>query len=252
VLDAANPQLVEFAGHGGQTIRGLFTAPATRARAPGVVLVHEVFGLDAHMREVARRLAAEGFAVLAPDLWSREAERAPASGSTVEQMRAAVQALPDRRVLGDLEGALAWLEKRAGVDGSKLAAVGFCMGGNHAYQLGCASRRVKAVVDFYGRLVYRELDTAKPMQPLEFAFNLSVPILCFFGESDASIPREHVERLRELLTQGAKHFEIVTYPGAGHGFFNDTRPSFVESAARDAWTRTLAFLRETLEPEVGE
>jgi carboxymethylenebutenolidase len=244
VREVVEPELVEFAGHGGQAIRGLFVAPQSRVRAPGAVLVHEVFGLDAHMRDVAQRFAREGFAVLAPDLWSRAGEHAPRPEATPEQMRAAGRALPDRRVLGDLEGALAWLAQRADVDGAKLAAVGFCMGGNHAFQLGCASRRVKAVVDFYGRLVYVELDAAKPIQPLELAFNLSVPLLCLFGERDASIPREHVERLRDLLTQGAKHFEIVTYPDAGHGFFNDTRPAHVESAARDAWSRTLAFLRE--------
>jgi len=252
VHGVSDPRSVEFTGHGGQSIGGLFVAPPTQTRAPAVVLVHEVFGLDAHMRDVALRFAREGFAVLAPDLWSRAGERAAEPEATGEQVRAAVRALPDRRVLGDLEGALVWLEKRAEVDGSKLAAVGFCMGANHAFQLGCASRRVRAVVDFYGRLVYAELDAAKPIQPLELVFNLSVPVLCLFGERDASIPREHVERLRELLTQGAKHFEIVTYPSAGHGFFNDARPNFVESAARDAWQRTLAFLRETLEVEKSE
>ena len=248
---------VEFSGHGGDRVSGLFVAPESSERAPAIVLVHEVFGLDAHMQDVAHRFAREGFAVLAPDLWSREgepgpraSEHEPAPAWTSEQIRSAVQSLPDRRVLADLEGALAWLEKRADVDAGKLAALGFCMGGNYAFQLGCASRRLNCVVDFYGRLVYSELDAAKPIQPLELALNLSVPLLAIFGERDASITPEHVERLRRLLTQGAKHFEIVTYPEAGHGFFNDTRKNYVEHAAHDAWRRTLAFLRTAL--EVGE
>jgi carboxymethylenebutenolidase len=251
---------VHFIGHGGDSIAGSFVAAENiRAgtRVPAIVLVHEVFGLDAHIEDVARRFAREGFAVLAPDLWSREGQpgpkpsvREPAPKWTPEQVREAVSALPDRRVLGDLEGALIWLAARRDVDPGKLAAVGFCMGGNHAFQLGCASRRVSAVVDFYGRLVYAELNPAKPMQPLEYAYNLSVPLLAFFGERDSTILPEHVEQFRKLLTQGAKHFEIVTYAQAGHGFFNDTRATYVGSAATDAWRRTVEFLRAEL--EVGD
>jgi carboxymethylenebutenolidase len=245
---------IAFRGAAGDEVRGPFVA--ADERAPGVVLVHEVFGVDPHVEDVAQRLAREGFAVLAPDLWSREGvpgpkptAREPAPQWTTEQVRGAVQSLSDRRVLGDLEGALAWLEQQRNVDGSKLAAVGFCMGGNHAYQLGCASRRVKCVVDFYGRLVYGELNAAKPIQPIELALNLSVPLLAFFGERDSTIPPEHVERFRRALTQGAKDFEIVTYPEAGHGFFNDQRATYREAEAGDAWTRTLAFLRDRLELE---
>jgi carboxymethylenebutenolidase len=245
-------KLIEFRGAGGDVVRGFFVAAGERA--PAIVLVHEVFGIDRHIEDVARRFAREGFAVLAPDLWSREgvpgpkpSEREPAPQWTPEQVRAAVQALSDRRVLGDLEGALAWLAQQPNVDGAKLAAVGFCMGGNHAYQLGCASRRVQCVVDFYGRLVYRELSAAKPIQPIELALNLSVPLLAFFGERDTTIPPEQVERFRRELSQGAKDFEIVTYPQAGHGFFNDRRATYRADDARDAWQRTLAFLREKLE-----
>lgn len=245
---------VTFPGAAGQVVDGYFVAPVDPAAA--IVLVHEVFGVDAHIEDVARRLAREGFAVLAPDLWSREgvpgpvpSEREPAPTWSAEQVRAAVQGSSDRRVLGDLEGALAWLAQQPDIDAGKLAAVGFCMGGNHAYQLGCASRRVACVVDFYGRLVYGELNAAKPIQPLELALNLSAPLLAFFGERDSTIPPEHVERFRRALAQGAKDFEIVTYPNAGHGFFNDTRATFRAEEAADAWRRTLSFLRERLEIE---
>jgi carboxymethylenebutenolidase len=250
------PDRVTFSGHGADEIRGSFVSAEPRygARAPGIVLVHEVFGLDPHVEDVAQRFAREGFAVLAPDLWSREGlpgpaptAREPSPEWSREQVRAAVQSLPDRRVLGDLEGALAWLERRADVDGRKLAAVGFCMGGNHAFQLGCASRRLRCAVDFYGRLEYAELSSAKPIQPLELALNLSVPLLAFFGARDSTIPPEHVERFRRLLDQGAKHVEIVSYPDAGHGFFNDTRPAYRAEETRNAWQRTLAFLREQLD-----
>lgn len=261
VLNAAGAmgddlEFVRFPGHGGELIQGVFAAPLGRSadRAPALVIAPEVFGLDPHMRDVTKRFAAEGFAVLALDVWSREgvpgpraSASAPAPKWTPEQVRAAVYALPDRRVLGDLDGALAWLAARADVDANKLAAVGFCMGGNHVYQLGCHSRRVAAVVDFYGRLVYAELNAAKPMQPIEYALNLTVPLLAFFGERDSTIPPEHVAAFRQLLDQGCKNFEIVTYPEAGHGFFNDTRATYRKADADDAWRRTLDFLREQLE-----
>ncbi len=249
---------VRFAGHGGESIDGWFAAAQTSAgeRAPALVLAPEVFGVDAHQRDVALRFAREGFATLAVEVWSREGlpgpRPTPAEPSpkwTPEQVRAAVYALSDRRVLGDLDGGLAWLAGRSDVDASKLAAVGFCMGGNHVYQLGCHSRRVAAVVDFYGRLVYAELNAAKPMQPIEYALNLSVPLLAFFGERDSTIPPEHVALFRQRLEQGCKNFEIVTYPDAGHGFFNDTRATYRREESLDAWRRTLEFLRRELELE---
>jgi carboxymethylenebutenolidase len=249
---------IELAGQGGERIRGWFVPAEPRhgPRAPGIVLVHEVFGLDPHIEDVARRFAREGFAVLAPDLWSREGLPGPrptaddpAPRWTSEQVRAAVQSLPDRRVLGDLEGALAWLAARPDVDAERLAAVGFCMGGNHAYQLGCTSRRVRCVVDYYGRLRYHELNAAKPIQPDELALNLSVPMLAVFGLRDATIPREQIDEFRARLDQAAKHVELELYPEAGHGFFNDARPAYREADARDAWRKTLAFLRRELDLE---
>ena len=249
---------IEFAGHGGDPVRGLLVLPDRSAPrpGPGIVLIHEVFGLDAHVRDLAARFATEGYAVLAPDLYSREgvpgprstpAEPAPAW--TPEQIRAAARGLPDPRALGDLEGAVEALAARSEVDPERIGTVGFCLGGKLAFLLGCRSTQIAAVVDFYGRVAYEELDADHPIQPLEMALNLSAPVLAFFGEEDASIPPEHLARMREVLSQFAVHFDIVTFPGAGHGFFNDSRDSHHPEAALEAWMRTTAFLREWLELE---
>jgi carboxymethylenebutenolidase len=165
---------------------------------------------------------------------------------SMDDVRAAVGALPDRRVLGDLEGALVHLASDPEVDAKRLGAVGFCMGGNYAYLLGCKSTRVRAVVDFYGRFIYKELTANKPIQPLEMALNLSCPLLALFGEEDPSISRADVEKLRTVLTQFAKEFTIVTFPGAGHGFLNDRRKSYDKDAAEKAWKLAVDFLREHL------
>jgi carboxymethylenebutenolidase len=121
------------------------------------------------------------------------------------------------------------------------------MGGNYAFQLGCTSRRVAAVVDFYGRLVHPDLSREKPIQPLELALNLSCPVLFHFGAEDASIPAEHVLGLETVLAQFANSGEIETWAGAGHGFFNDRRPGYHGPSARAAWDRTLLFLRAELD-----
>ncbi len=263
-------EVIRFAGHGGDEIHGVLARAASSERAPAIVLVQEAFGIDAHIAAMVERFAREGFTVLAPDLFAREGRalgRVPkiASDGTpsgfgvpasrrgkedspdpwnVDEIRGAVASLPDRRVLGDLEGALAHLSRDPAVDSAALAAVGFCMGGNYALLLGCTSRRLSAVVDFYGRFVYRELSAEKPIQPLEMLLNLSVPLLAMFGEDDPSISRDDVDRLRETLERFAKEHTIVTFPGVGHGFMNDRRRSHDAAAAEKAWKLAIDFLRE--------
>ena len=245
---------LRYPGHGGDPVDALLAAPSDSEERPAVVLIHEIFGLDAHMKALARRFARAGFRVLVPDLYSRaglpgpaESAADPAPNWTPETIRAAVASLPDRQALADLDAAAALLGRRADVDGASIAAVGFCMGGTLAFLSGCTSTRFAAIVDFYGRPLYPELSGEKPIQPLELALNLDRPLLAFFGGRDTHVPPDDVERLREVLTAGAKNFEVVTYPEAGHGFFNDLRPGHHEASARDAWERTLTFLRGVLQ-----
>ena len=245
---------LSIAGYGGDPVPATLVLPPGAEDAddlPGVLLVHEVFGADAHMRALAERFAAEGFACILPDLWARDGLPGPAP--TAEQpapewprdtIRDAVASLPDRRALGDLDGALRALAARPEVDRSRLAVVGFCMGGNLAFQLACTSReRLAAVVDYYGRVVFGELSSQHPIQPLELALNLGCPLLAHFGAEDASITAEHRAQLEQQLTMFSREFEIVVHENAGHGFHNDTRPGYHEAAARAAWARTLEFLR---------
>jgi carboxymethylenebutenolidase len=246
---------IRFKGHGGDEISGFLARPDASGGdpTPGIVLVQEVFGIDAHVREMCERFAGEGFVVLAPDLYAREGTpgpkptaQIPAPVWSMDEVRAAVASLPDRRVLGDLEGALERLGTEQGVDTRRLAAVGFCMGGNYAYLLGCASRRVSAVVDFYGRFIYRELSANKPVQPLELALNLSCPMLALFGENDPSITAEDIEKFRRVMDQFARDVTIVTFPGVGHGFMNDRRRSYDRGTAERAWHLAVDFLREQM------
>lgn len=223
---------VHFHGHGRDALRGILVArEGAGSEGPGLVLVHGSKGLDEHNRELARRFAHEGFVVLVPDLYSRE-------GADGE--------LHDRRVMGDLDAALEELVSARAVDPERLAAVGCGVGGTFAFLLGCHSRKVTAVVAFYSEIIYPELGPHRPVQPLEMALNLSCPFLGHYGQQDASIPLEHVESMRDVLSQFAREFEIETYPGASHAFLDEQCGDFEPQAASAAWSHTLRFLEEHL------
>jgi len=245
---------IQLQGHGGDPVRAwLFRAAPDKAEPPrAVVVAHDVFGPRTAYPS-ARGLAERGVTALVPDLYAREGlpgpeptDADPVPKWTIEQIRGAVASLPDRRALADLDAACAHLVADGLADEDRVGALGFCMGGNLAYLLGCTSTRVHAVVDLYGRVVYGELSANKPTQPLELALNLTAPLLGLFGAKDSSIPQEDVERLRAVLSQAAKDFDIVIYPEAEHGFAHSARGTFHAEAAADAWARIHAFLDERL------
>lgn len=247
---------LELVGHGGDPLRAELALPVgacEQSPVAGVLVVHEVFGLDEFTRRIQARLVEAGFAALAPDLYSRSG--VPGPGSTPEEpapewepevIRAAAASIVDRRCVADLEAGLARLGSHPAVDAGRLGVVGFCLGGRLAFLLGCHSHRLSAVVDYYGRIVLPELSAAQPTQPLELVLNLEAPLLAHFGGLDDSIPLEHVEELRRRLDAFARPAEVHIYPGAAHGFANSLRRSWVPLAEEQAWQRTRDFLAEAL------
>jgi carboxymethylenebutenolidase len=215
-------------------------------RRPGLIVVPDVRGLSEHYCDVARRFAGEGFFALAVDLYSREgAPELPDMAAVFRWMRA----LPDTRVLSDLGAAVGYLARRPEVAAPALGITGYCMGGQYALMAACTVPGIAACVSWYGMLRYGERDAVKPASPLDLAPELQCPYLGLFGEQDAIIPLADVEELRAILAREQKRFEIVTYPGAGHAFFNDTRPdAYRPDAAKDAWPRAVTFLRRHLRP----
>jgi carboxymethylenebutenolidase len=207
-------------------------------------VIPDVRGLSEHYRDVARRLAAEGFYAFAIDLYSREGAPELADVQAVFRW---IRELPDRRVLADLEGAVAFVAARPEVGGARVGITGFCLGGQYAIQAACTVPALAACVSWYGMLRYAENDDLKPASPLQLAPRLGCPYLGLFGEEDGLIPLADVEELRLVLAGAGKEFEIVTYQGAGHAFFNDTRAdAYRPEAAADAWRRAIAFLRRHL------
>jgi carboxymethylenebutenolidase len=215
---------------GGRRVGAHVAIPAS-GHGPGVIVVHEAWGLDAWVRAVCARLAREGFAVLAPDLFGGRLARDEG------EARDLAAGLDPKRVEEELGGAVHALLSHDAADGPRVGALGFCMGGHLALLAGCTSRRVGAVVDFYGLFPAPALDLAP----------LAAPVLAVFAEHDESIPAARVEALRQALRAGGKRAEVLVQRGARHGFMNDTRADrFDATAAAEGWDRLLAFLRAEL------
>ena len=228
----------------GDALRAHAAWPDAAGPHPALVVVPDVRGLGEHYRDVARRFAAEGFFALAVDLYSREgAPELPDMAAIFRWMRG----LPDTRVLSDLGAAVGHFATRAEIAAGAIGITGYCMGGQYALMAACTVPGLAACVSWYGMLRYAETDAVKPASALDLAPDLGCPYLGFFGEDDALIPRADVDALRAILARDEKRFEIVTYPGAGHAFFNDTRPdAFRPDAAKDSWTRAVTFFRRHL------
>ena len=232
---------------------GALLTPDSDANFPGIVLIHDVWGLADHTRDMSARLAAEGFAVLAVDLYRRHGARGMVQ---IEAPGPWIQDLSDPQVGADLESAARFLSGHPSVEGRPVGVVGFCMGGMYALLVACNADCFAASVPFYGilshrhGLLYREggLDPAKkPNEPLAIAAQLRCPLLGFFGDEDALIPLADVDALRAGFAAARPSAEVIVVEGAGHAFMNDTREeTFRPEAAALAWARMLEFLRQEL------
>ena len=217
---------------------------------PGIVLLHDVWGLSAHFDDLAGRLAEAGFGVLALEIYRREAEVA------IENPGAWMRSLSDPQIQADIEAAAAFLRDQPETRGGKVGVVGFCMGGMYALLAGCGGEGIDAVSVFYGLLSHEHgilhdeggLDPAKkPRQPLDAVGDLRCPLLGLFGEEDEFIPSEDIQSLQQRLAGVAPESEVKVYAGAGHAFMNETREeAFRPEIARDAWSRMVDFFRREL------
>lgn len=227
-------EMVEFPSDGGTG--GGYLAPAHEGGAGlGLIVIQEWWGLVDHIVEVCDRFAAEGFTALAPDLYH---------GKTVpnrepDEAAKAMMARDLERAARDLSGAVDFLQAHDSVRGHGVAVVGFCMGGGLALWL--ATLRpdaIRAVVPFYGIAP----EGAEPDWSA-----LTAAVEGHFASHDDMNSPEAIAALETRLTDLGKEVRVFTYAGTGHAFFNDTRPEvYDEDAARQAWVRTLEFLRAKL------
>jgi carboxymethylenebutenolidase len=222
-------QMIEFSSNGATT-PGYLVVPAGGPH-PGLVLIQEWWGLVDHIRDLADRFAAQGFAVLAPDLFHGETTKSPDTAGKLLMALDIPRAAKEIRAAGDH---LAGMDT---VSPDRVGVVGFCMGGQLALYAGQEyPERFGAVVDFYG---IHPNATVEPER-------IRIPVMMHFAKRDKSVPldsaRDFVDRVnRDKPTVEAHYYE------ADHAFFNDTRPEvYSPDEASKAWSRTLEFLRTNL------
>jgi carboxymethylenebutenolidase len=214
--------------------------PEGRGPFPAVVVLMEAFGLVPHIRNVADRLAGEGYVALAPDMFYRELPDNKASYDDVPRGMKLMGALVGRgeKFLEDVTAALDFLEARPEVHRGRIGVTGFCMGGALTFATACLiPERIAAAAPFYGGGIVNLLPRAD---------RISCPLYLFFGEKDAFIPLDQVQRIEARLAELEKTFHCKVYPGADHGFFCEERASYHAEAAADAWRELTRFFARHL------
>jgi carboxymethylenebutenolidase len=231
----------------GRTLGAYYAAPRNAGRTtPGVVVVHHLWGVDAQMRDVARRLAKEGYVAIVPDLYSGMNAPSGDGVSDAARFRSYAAQLGDAVVDGDLAAAAAFLRSGAGNEPMKVGVLGFCGGGATALrQTVDNASTFQAAVVFYGKIRYStdgNNDRGRITRiDIGYAEEIGVALMGNYGARDTSIPADDVRALDQRLAELRKPHDIKLYDEAGHAFFDDTRASYVAAAAADAWTRTLAW-----------
>jgi carboxymethylenebutenolidase len=228
VVQVAQAETISFPSANRQ-IEGYLARPDGEGPFPGVVIIHEIYGLNDNIRDIARRFANEGYVALAVDLFAGR-NRAICMFRFMGQML--LKSL-DNGSLNDLKEALTYLSTQPGVDKDRLGAIGFCMGGGFAIAWSCTDDRLKAIAPFYG---------ANP-RPLTAVARMC-PVVGSYPGKDFTT--SHGQKLDTALDQYNIPHDIKIYPNAQHSFFNDQGSRYDPAASQDSWQRVLTFFKEHL------
>jgi carboxymethylenebutenolidase len=222
---------VEYAGVVGPLL-GYLAAPKGSDVYPGVLVLHDAFGLTEHFRDIARRFAKAGLVALAPDLASR-------AGGTEKladpaKVSAALQGIGPSQILQDLNASVRYLQARPLVAKTRIGAAGFGAGGSILWLILTGNHDVKAAVSVSGTI-----------PPDRVVSNLNAAVLSIYGENDRR-DDEAITDFDTAMKKAGLAFMFKLEPKAGHDFFNDTTPRYVPEAAKDAWGMTLDWFAKHL------
>ncbi len=238
-------ETIMIQGANGDPINAYYARPTGPGPFPAMVVIHHLPGWDEWYREATRKYAHHGYLALSPNLYCRDGHGTPED--VAAKVRAAGGA-PDSRVIGDVEGALRYLQSLPICTG-KVAVWGTCSGGRHTVL--CASRiqGFSAAIDCWGGRVVQAPDDRpanQPVPPIDMTADLSCPLLGLFGEDDQAPTPAQVAQHEEELKKHGKEYEFHMYPGAGHGFFYYDRPAYRQEQAVDGWQKIFTFLEKHL------
>ena len=216
---------------GDETVQAVLYVPDGKGPFPGIVAIHEWWGLNDWVKEQASKLADQGYVTLAIDLYRGKVATTP------EQAHEIMRGVPEDRAKRDLRAAVEFLKSQSNMRQDRVASIGWCMGGGYSLDVAMQEPTLTAAVINYGHLA----SDPESLKPIHAA------MLGIFGGQDQGIPVDDVKKFEQALKQQGKKVEIVIYPNAGHGFENpNNKAGYRPDDAADAWKRTLSFLASTL------
>jgi len=245
VREDLRAEAITITGADGAELEAYLASPLGDQPHAGVVVIHHMPGFDWSTKEITRRLAANGYHAIMPNIHWHDAP-----GASQDDAAAASRAkggVPDERLVGDVSGSVEHLRSLPGFSG-KIGIIGHCSGGRQAFLAGCRLD-VDAVVDCYGAFVVGDppAQTGLKIGPIAgLTPDLSAPLLGLFGAEDAYPDTAQVAELRQILADDGKEFEFHTFEGAGHAFFSVDRPSYRVDAANAGWELIFRFFGEHL------
>jgi carboxymethylenebutenolidase len=206
--------------------------PQEKGTYPGIVLLHEWWGLNSQIKDLGARLACEGYGVIIPNLYGRLGGMVTASPDVAEGLMAKAK---EADLLQDINSCCEFLNTRDYIKRNIHGVMGFGMGGSFALRFACQRKRLRAAVSFYGRVG----------QTKEVLKDLYCPVLYHHGGQDTWAGMEEVELLQAAAGSFGKRIDIRAYPEARHAFMNEMQAaSFNEAAASSSWDATVAFLKQ--------
>jgi len=216
---------------GDETVNAILYTPQGNGPFPGIIAVHEWWGLVDWVKDEANKLADQGYVVLAIDLYRGKTAMNP------EEAHELMRGLPEDRANRDLEAAYQYLSSQPNVKKDRIGGIGWCMGGGYALDLALDEPNLAADVINYGHLVDDPNEISK----------IHAPILGLFGAQDMGITPDDVKKFQSEMEKQGKKIKVTDYPDAGHAFENpNNKGGYRAKDAEDAWNKTVAFFASTL------
>lgn len=223
----------------GQEMEVYLSRPDGPGPFPAVIVSQHGGGVDQFIREMSDRLAAEGYAAAAPNLFHRYTEEMLADRSQ------RVQHMSDPDIVADIDATVDFLRGHQSVDGERIGITGFCMGGRVTWLAAAANPHFKAAAPYYGGNLMVTWGQGK-QTPFELSEGINCPVLFHFGEIDENPSQEDMRKLDDELTRLGKSHRFYTYPGADHAFMDYTAARYQKAASEISWPRTLNFFDQHL------
>ena len=237
---------VTVQGHNSDQVPAYVARPSEGGPHPGLLLVHGIHGYEEHMKDMARRYAALGYAAIVPALYSRDGFLSVVEEDDLAKAQTVMAARPNAQAIGDLNGGLDFLRSSRHVN-DHIGLVGFCSGGRLGLVFASNVAGLKVFVNFYSNGLFQSTDV-NPVPPGEIAKELTCPMLTLYGEEDTNPSADDMSRLRQIVEGTGHAHDFVSYKNAAHAFLSDTRASYRPEAAQMAWGRCLEWLSKYLKP----